>query len=154
MVETLSPKVLEPESQPINKWIVCDIEPVSKARSKTVFHGGKVWSYTPKKTQTASDFIKLSVKQLGIEQYQPHIPLKLSVIFYRTRPKNIPKGEDRPVRKPDLDNFLKLIVDALVPDIIPDDAQITTMNTSKFWTNKESGYVKYLIEVDNETPTI
>lgn len=139
--------------EPKYKSIVCNIEPVSKARSRTVYNGGKVWSYTPKKTQDAEKFIKLSALS-EIKQFPPHTPLKLSVIFYRSKSKNIPKDELMPVRKPDLDNFVKLTIDALVPDIILDDAQITTIHSSKRWTNKDSGYIVYMIEQDNEIPII
>ena len=46
-----------------------------------------------------------------------------------------------PYRKPDLDNFLKLLLDALNGLVFADDAQITTMIVKKRWT-KASQAVK------------
>ena len=129
---------------------VCNIEPVSKARPRTVTRNGRVWTFTPNKTRDTESLIKLDAKQHFSEPFEAHIPLKLKAIFYRKKPESYSlKKEDRPVRKPDLDNFVKLLVDALVPDIIPDDAQLTTLIVCKRWTKNDTGYIYYGIEIDD-----
>lgn len=126
--------------------IRCDIEPTAKARPKTVFRNGRVWTFTPKKTVDAEDLILLSAKQAGLQPFQPHIPLKLTATFFRSKSKHITKAEFLPVRKPDADNFIKTLCDSLSPEIIPDDAQITELHIKKVWTDKETGYLEYELE--------
>ena len=117
------------------------VEPVAKARAKTVMRGGRVWSYTPSKTKAAQDEIAMLIKSQIAESYPEHTPLILSVTFYRTRPAYVSKSDLVPVRKPDLDNLIKTVSDALNGIAFPDDAQITTLHASKRWAENGSGYI-------------
>ena len=142
--------------------LIIPIEPVAKARSRTSLRNGKVRSYTPERTQIAQDFIKGFITQYKELAFPPHIPIKMTVEFNRTKSKWLPKREKKPFRKSDLDNYVKLCIDAItkkqtkngMPEdtnyLIPDDAQITTLVASKVWTDEDRGYISLILEEDIE----
>ena len=115
-----------------------DYEPVAKGRAKTAFTNGIIRTYTPAKTKKAQDTIRQKVEALiasgKVKPFPPRLSLELRVTFYRCKSMWLPKYVDMPYIKPDLDNFLKLLLDALNGTIIPDDAQITTIVARKRWT--------------------
>lgn len=113
-------------------------EPVAKGRPKTAFTNGIIRTYTPSRTKKAQDAIRKDIEAklsaADIKPFPAKIPLKLVVTFYRCKSMWLPKYVDMPYIKPDLDNFLKLLQDALNGTLIPDDAQITTLLVKKRWT--------------------
>ena len=115
-----------------------DYEPVAKGRAKTAFTNGIVRTYTPAKTKKAQDTIKKQLEAFitcgKVKPFPAKTALKLVVTFYRCKSMWLPKYVDKPLIKPDLDNFLKLLLDAINGTIVPDDAQITTIIARKRWT--------------------
>lgn len=124
------------------------IEPVAKARSRTALRNGKVRSYTPERTQVAQDFIKLFLQPYKDQCFPIHVPIKMTVVFHRTKSIWLAKRETMPFRKGDTDNYTKLICDSINGILIPDDAQLTTINAKKRWTNKNIGYIELRLEDD------
>ncbi|MCK9369957.1 RusA family crossover junction endodeoxyribonuclease [Candidatus Dojkabacteria bacterium] len=123
-----------------------DIEPVAKGRARSVFHGGKVHSYTPEKTKIYEDYLKTLFSQYKSDMFEPHIPLKLTVVFYRQKNKWCLRRETKPVRKPDCDNMIKGLLDCLSGTLCPDDASICTINASKRWSENGHGYIDLILE--------
>ena len=101
------------------------VEPVGKARARTIRRGGKVISYTPTKTAHAENLIRDRVMELR-QFFERGVPIKLQATFYRLRPKSLPKRVTLPVARPDWDNYGKLLTDALEKFVYADDSQITT----------------------------
>jgi len=128
--------------------IIIETEPVPKGRARTKYVNGNVITYTPQHTQEAQQVIFDIVHSKSLTPFKQHTPLRLSVIFRRTKSKWLPKRETMPFRKPDLDNFIKLVSDSINKDLIPDDAQITTIIAQKRWTDKPYGYIELEIEED------
>jgi len=128
--------------------LVIDIEPVAKGRPRTAFIQGKVHTYTPERTQIAQKSIVACLQAYKDKGFGTHIPVKLTCVFYRTKSKWLPKREALPFRKPDLDNFLKLLLDSMNGTLIADDAQICTIIMSKRWTDEERGYIALELEED------
>jgi len=126
------------------------MEPIPKGRPKMAMANGRVWTYTPTKTQKAQDYLSEYLARHSDKAFSCHIPVKLSAVFYRTKSKALPRQDVLPVRKPDLDNFLKLLVDAMNGVLIADDAQITTMLVRKRWTHNGYGYIIIRLEEDKE----
>ena len=68
----------------------------------------------------------------------------MNVIFYRPIPNAISKterkrrltGESLPVVKPDIDNYVKAILDALNGVAFKDDSQIIALNAKKLYSDK------------------
>jgi Holliday junction resolvase RusA-like endonuclease len=119
-----------------------DIEPLPKLRARTVFKNGKVRSYTPEKTQDYENYLKTVFSQYKSDMFEPHIPLKLTVIFYRTKNKWCLRRETKPVRRPDTDNLIKSVLDSMNGTLCPDDASICTINASKRWSENGKGYIE------------
>jgi Holliday junction resolvase RusA-like endonuclease len=137
-------------------------EPVAKGRPKFAIRNGVSRTYTPQKTQDAQESL-YAVLSDKIHPLPIHIPLKLTVVLHRTKSKWLPKKERLPFRKPDADNFLKLVCDSLcmrkvrhndqvfmLTPIVQDDAQFTTINVSKRWSKNGHGYITIRIEDDIE----
>lgn len=109
-------------------------------------------AYTPARTKEYEDLIK----QYFIIKYRGTKPLegRLSVTIkaYFAIPKNTTKlkiGEMlsntiSPVKKPDIDNIAKIVLDALNKLAFKDDNQITKLNVEKMYSEEEK--VLILIE--------
>lgn len=101
------------------------IAPVPKARARVLKSGR---SYTPRKT-------KLFERQVGLfaRRYAPitplDVPLKLSLRFILVRPKSSKRA--LPSVKPDIDNYIKAVKDALNGIIWSDDSRICEVHAVK-----------------------
>ncbi len=121
------------------------VEPTAKGRPRTFVRpkkDGKGYfsgTYTPKETREAENDIKIDMRRQVIDLLDestamfkdPKTPLFLQAIFYRARPKSLAKKAKLPVSKPDLDNYTKLLTDALEKYVYANDSQITTMVIAK-----------------------
>lgn len=125
-------------------------EPMPQLRVRIRIIDGKVMSFTPTKSVTAQAIIASKIERYGFESYPEHIPLKLVITFYRTQSEwNRKRCKDAmPVRRPDLDNFVKLFLDATIGLLYDDDAQVTTIVSKKRWTNKKKGYITFNLKED------
>jgi len=127
-------------------------EPTAKGvpRFRFVKSGGKyrIITYYHWKTTEALEAIRTLIKNEHLEPFPKHIPIRMTVTFFRTKSKWLPKRERLPFRKPDLDNFLKWCIDGLSGIVFPDDAQITSINAMKRWSPNGHGYVKVILEED------
>ena len=105
--------------------------PVPKARARTVrTKNGKTVSFTPKKTASWEDSIRAQALSSRPEQLLDG-PLVMEATFYLLRPKSRPKRELYPDRKPDLDNLVKSVKDALEGVIYTNDSRIVDEVTRK-----------------------
>lgn len=128
--------------------ITINYEPTPKGRPRVKFCNGQVISYTPQRTQDAQEAVRAILLGYSLNPFPKHIPIKLTVTFYRTKSKWLPKREVLPFRKPDLDNFNKLILDSLNGIAFPDDAQVTTLISKKRWSPDNHGFIKVKLEED------
>ena len=67
------------------------------------------------------------------EKFGAKAPLSLTASFTVTKPKSQPKYRTRPIVTPDLDNYLKLLLDALKKYAFPDDRQIVQLHADKVY---------------------
>ena len=128
-------------------------EPIAKARARVFFnkHLGRAMAYTPSKTASYENYIKLIASQEWPREPLT-CPIVLTVRVYRSIPKSISKkkvslaelGHIRPTTKPDCDNYLKSIFDALNNMVFKDDSQIISAHVHKFY----SAYPRTEIEVE------
>lgn len=107
-------------------------DPVAQGRPRFTSKGGFARAYDPAKSRDYKDYIRIA----AAEQLHGQPPYKeavaLSVRVYRQIPKSMPKknrpiaesGLLRPTSKPDLDNYVKGIKDALKSICWEDDSQI------------------------------
>jgi len=128
--------------------VVINQEPVAKARPRVKLVAGKVWTFTPTKTQKAQEFIKERLMHHIDKTFGKNVGLRLTATFWRTKSKYLPKRETLPFRKPDIINFGSLLLDGMSTTIFNDDAQITELRIRKRWTDKDYGYISLKLELD------
>ena len=107
-------------------------EPVAQGRPRFSTAGGFARAYDPAKSRDYKDYIKLAAAQ-KMQNIPPlEGALALSVRAYRQIPKSMSKkkavlaeaGIILPITKPDLDNYVKAVKDALKGVCWRDDSQV------------------------------
>ncbi len=118
------------------------VEPTGKGRARSTYIPGKdgkkgfVSTYTPAATRKSEAQIIADIRH-QLEQVEnsiifgPGVPLRLTATFYRARPKSLPKRVQYPVSRPDLDNYQKLLSDALNHFVYAEDSQIIDLDIHK-----------------------
>ncbi|MDT3426096.1 Holliday junction resolvase RusA-like endonuclease [Paenibacillus forsythiae] len=106
-------------------------EPVAQGRPRATTVGGFVRLYDPKKSRDFKDYVRLAATGHAPAKLLEG-PLGIAVTAYRSTPKSFSRkkaaaaerGEILPVSKPDADNYLKGVKDALKGVIWKDDSQV------------------------------
>jgi Holliday junction resolvase RusA-like endonuclease len=94
--------------------------------------GGRVHTYTVKRDQEA----RIAIRHAWIRNGQGEMlgPIRLNVMALIAMPKSIPKKRRMlamPTTRPDLDNYIKQVEDALIGYAYKDDAQIVSIMARK-----------------------
>ncbi|WP_291568581.1 RusA family crossover junction endodeoxyribonuclease [Clostridium sp. UBA2485] len=117
--------------------IVIPGEPKGKGRPRL----GKSFTYTPKDTVNYENLVKVcymdQAKNLKLDG-----ELKATIIAYYSIPKSTSKKKRlemveerlRPIKKPDLDNVAKIVLDSLNKVAFDDDSQIVKLEVEKFYS--------------------
>ncbi len=121
---------------------------VAKARPRVTMRGNKPRAYTPKKS---ADFEKVVAGACSIET-PIEGPLDLKINMYLVIPQSWSKtktseaamGTIKPTSRPDLDNYLKSIMDGLNGVAYLDDSQIVSLSITKQYARKEAGAFVFL----------
>lgn len=116
-------------------------EPVPKGRPRL----GKGKTYTPEKTRQYENMVKLiymhkhgaTIEQLAGEQ------LRMTIRAFFGIPKSKSKklkqsmelNETRPIKRPDVDNIIKVVADALNGIAYADDSQIVEVVAGKYYSH-------------------
>lgn len=133
------PMPIEPERHVnVVSFVVLD-PPRGKGRPR--FGNGR--AYSDSATRHAESAVRAAWKDAGGETLPAGVPLACEARMYMQRPQNHYKrngsysavGERSryPLRKPDVDNAAKLILDALEGYAYPADAAIVSLYVRKFW---------------------
>jgi len=126
------------------------VEPTAKGRARiSVDREGHPRPYTPESTRQAQTLVMFNIRQFAIEDkafFDRPVALRVAVIFYRVKPKNYAKKVVLPTMKPDLDNYLKLVTDALEGFVYVNDSQITTIIVKKRFSDRPR--IELLVEED------
>lgn len=118
-------------------------EPIGKARPRVV----DGHAYTPSRTKDYEEAVRLAYKQAVKDRpelerrWDKDAQLSLQIAAFYQLPKRVSRqmrgamlmGKERPKKKPDLDNVLKIVADALNDLAYHDDSQIVYMVAGKFW---------------------
>jgi len=118
-------------------------EPVAQARARATIIHGHIRMYDPKKSSSYKDYIKFVASEYAPSELIKG-PLQMSVDIYRPIPKSFSKkksalaesGTLRPITKPDVDNYIKAIKDALKNIIWKDDSQVVSLVVNKFYSEQ------------------
>ena len=131
-----------------DQLICLPVEPTAKGRPRVVrLKNGASHTFTPDKTVSAEERIRWHLREMGAKAYPPGVPLEVQIAFHIKRPKS-KKKTAYPVCRPDIDQFLKLVCDALQPLVIPDDAQIVRLTGEKHYVEGDPEIRICIIEAD------
>lgn len=121
---------------------------VGKQRPRVNMYTGNV--YTPNKTKDYEEWIKqcFFLKYPKVELLEGRI--NIEIIAYLGIPKNTSKikmqqmlkNEISPLKKPDIDNIGKVVLDALNKYVFKDDIQVSKMTIEKKYAEEEKLYIK------------
>lgn len=118
-------------------------DPVAQGRPRFSNAGGFVKAYDPKKSRDYKDYVKLAAAEKAPAKLLEGA-LSIVIKVYRPMPKAFSQkkaaeaeaGRIRPITKPDADNYLKGIKDALKNIMWKDDSQIVDAYVSKWYSQK------------------
>lgn len=137
-------------------------EPFGKQRPQFSTFSGHVTARTPKKTVFYENLVKLEYqRQCEGYRFDDGSMLEVEIHAYFSIPKSTSQmkralmmsGKIRPVKRPDIDNICKVILDALNHIAYRDDALITDVSVHKHYCNEPK--VKVIIQdVDTEKTVI
>lgn len=113
-----------------------EVAPVAKGRPKFTKRG---FAYTPNKTRTFESVVEMSARHAMKGKKLLSGALILTLAFYLPIPKSWSKakqeqavnGEVKPTVRPDLDNYVKAIMDSMNRAVYADDCQITDFGPTK-----------------------
>lgn len=100
---------------------------------------GRKITYTPKQTTEYEKLIRASYTAVSKIFFEKDTPLIISIIALFSIPKSVSqktknlmlKGDILPTKKPDSDNIIKIVLDALNGVCYHDDAQICSIHFEK-----------------------
>jgi len=113
--------------------------PVAKGRPRYARRGNFVQTYTPTKTRDYEDVIRENAK-MAMGMSEPlETPLNVLLMFGMPIPSSTPKkalegyldGSVKHIKKPDLDNLAKAVLDAMNGVVYLDDNQICRLTIEK-----------------------
>ena len=134
------------------------LTPYGKGRPRFSTFNGHVRTYTPANTRAHENTFKIYARQAMAGRYPfekgTSIAIKVSAFF------PVPKSYSRSKRlacesnvikhmvKPDVDNVVKAVLDAMNDCVYFDDSQVYKIEVEKRYTDRPDGY--YLVEVTHD----
>jgi len=110
--------------------------PKPKGRPRFARRGNFVSTYSDPKTKAYEQMLKTALSEKWDQLALPKdIPLKVEIVFYMQAPKK--RTSFYPTNRPDLDNLLKSILDAMNGVIFEDDSSIVSLDASKRFSDSE-----------------
>lgn len=117
-------------------------EPVGKGRPRFVrtYRGGR--AVTPQKTRYYEDEVRMKYQTQCGHYFEDNKMLRMYIDAFFAIPKSTSKkrqkamidGEIRPTKKPDMDNIIKIIADALNNVAYYDDKQVVECTIKKYYS--------------------
>ena len=108
--------------------------PFVRGKERPRFARGRV--YTPRVTQKAEEEIGLAYKAAGGTLAPKGVPVTVSITVHKAPAKSTPKRVlmKLDLRKPDLDNVIKLVLDGLNGVAYEDDSQVVSIDADRVWS--------------------
>ena len=129
-------------------------EPVGKGRPRFARRGNFVSTYTPQKTKSYEDEIRMMAKAaMGSNELLDtpvtvaiYIRVGIPASFSKQKRKDALAGIIRPTKKPDLDNIAKCFLDSQNGVIYHDDKQVVNLHVTKVYA--ETPAVEVMVKED------
>ena len=129
-------------------------EPVGKGRPRFARRGNFVSTYSPQKTKTYEDEIRLMAKAAMGASEALETPITVAIYIRVGIPKSFSKQKrkdalaniERPTKKPDIDNIAKCFLDAMNGIVYLDDKQVVSLHITKVYA--ETPAVEVMVKED------
>lgn len=129
-----------------------------KGRPRFARYGAHVTTYTPDSTAAYEQAVQLAYQAAGGRLHDGAVAVRITA--HQALPKRATKaqraaaerGEIYPIRKPDLDNIIKIVLDALNGYAYRDDTQVVQIDARKLYTADESNIVVTVGTLDEIAP--
>lgn len=127
-------------------------QPVAKGRARACKRGNFIAHYTPEKTASYENLVKLyAQKEMGTNPIT-ELPVSMDIEIYLEIPKSFSKKKQidaqekrlLPTKKPDCSNVLKSIEDAMNGIVYKDDSQIVVVRISKYYSIRPRAVVRVI----------
>ena len=129
-------------------------EPVGKGRPRFAKRGNFVSTYTPQKTKTYEDEIRMMARA-AMGSSEPletsvtvaiYIRVGIPASYSKQKRKDALAGTIKPTKKPDLDNIAKAFLDAMNEIVYLDDKQVVGLHVTKVYA--ETPAVEVMVTED------
>ncbi len=110
--------------------------PVPQGRARATTINGHMRLYDPAKSRDWKQVVQFHASMAVSEPYAPSVALEVQLTFYLPRPKSLPRKVTEHVKRPDLDNLGKSVMDALNKVAYHDDSQIVDVHKKKVYTQE------------------
>jgi Holliday junction resolvase RusA-like endonuclease len=129
-------------------------EPVGKGRPRFAKRGSFVSTYTPQKTKTYEDEIRMMARAaMGSNELLDtpvtvaiYIRASIPTSFSKQKRKDALEGILKPTKKPDIDNIAKCFLDAMNGIVYLDDKQVVNLHLTKVYA--ETPAVEIMVKED------
>ena len=118
-------------------------EPVGKGRPRFARRGTFVSTYTPEKTKTYEDEIRMmATAAMGASEpldtpvtVAIYIRVGIPASYSKQKRKDALSGIIKPMKKPDLDNVAKCFLDSMNEIVYLDDKQVVNLHVTKVYAD-------------------
>ena len=129
-------------------------EPVGKGRPRFARRGKFTSTYTPQKTKTYEDEIRMMAKSAMGASEPLETPMTVAIYirvgipasYSKKKRKDALSGVLRPTKKPDLDNIAKCFLDGMNDIVYLDDKQVVNLHVTKVYA--ETPAVEVMVKED------
>jgi Holliday junction resolvase RusA-like endonuclease len=129
-------------------------EPVGKGRPRFARRGKFTSTYTPQKTKTYEDEIRMMAKAAMGSSEPLDTPMTVAIYirvgipasYSKQKRKDALSGVLRPTKKPDLDNIAKCFLDGMNDIVYLDDKQVVNLHVTKVYA--ETPAVEVMVKED------
>ena len=129
-------------------------EPVGKGRPRFARRGNFVSTYSPQKTKTYEDEIKMMAKAAMGSSEPLETPVTVAIYirvgipasFSKQKRKDALAGILKPTKKPDIDNIAKCFLDGMNDIVYLDDKQVVNLHVTKVYA--ETPAVEVMVKED------
>lgn len=128
-------------------------DPVAKGRPKLTTINGSARTYTPAKTRSYESLVRLAAEQAMGGRAPLDGPLLVAVAVHLAVPESWSQkkkrlalsGEVLPTKKPDLDNFIKAVLDGMNSVAFIDDSRIVDLVCRKRYSETPRIHVEITV---------
>ena len=129
-------------------------EPVGKGRPRFARRGNFVSTYSPQKTKTYEDEIRMMAKAAMGSSEPLETPITVAIYirvgipasFSKQKRKDALEGTLKPTKKPDIDNIAKCFLDGMNDIVYLDDKQVVNLHITKVYA--ETPAVEVMVTED------